>query len=318
MIKKIKKGLSRRKVKVFLIFFLCSFFSWFISNLSESYVHNTVFKVNYINAPDSLLLTKASQEEIAVKLKASGFQFLSFNFAPKIVDADLSALQYKRGTYFLLQNHYGGHIEKQLPKSIELIQMARDTIFFDFYKVFSKEVEVDPEVEVTFAQNHLLNGVLEVTPKVITVTGPRHEIAKIDRLKTEELLLSERTTDFSNTLKIQRPTALQYTKFSSTVVEVSGKVAKFSEKALEIPVEVTNIPEGAEVRTFPNVVTVICKADVGQLKGLSENDFKLVADYAVVRENPSKTLRLRLLKKPPYAYSVKLMETEVEYILKRE
>ena len=253
-----------------------------------------------------------------MKLKASGFQFFAFNFRPKKVNADLSALQFKNEKYFLLQTHYGKQIEKQLPKSIELLQMDRDTIFFDFYKVYHKDVPVVPDLELTFAQNHLLHGKLKISPDYIRITGPQHEISQINELKTEALVLSNQTSDFSNSLKIQMPEALKDSKFSVNTVTISGKVAKFSEKMIELPVEVINLPEGTEIRTFPNTVAVICKADLKQLKTLSAKNFKLIADYATLRGNPSTTLRLRLVKKPLYAYSVKLMETEVEYILKRE
>lgn len=318
MIKKIKKGLSTRKVKIFLGFLLCSFLAWFISNLSESYTHGTVFDITYVNVPDSLLLTEVSKEKINVKLKTNGFQFLGFNLKLRKVDADLSFLQFEKGNYFLPPENYKEQIERQLSKSIQLLEIDKDTIFFDFHKIHSKEVPVVAKVKVFFEQNYLLNGTLQVQPDHILIKGPMHEIDTIDHVETEELVLRDLTSDFSEELGIYKAIGLKDTKFSSSSIEVSGEVAKFSEKIIEIPVEVINLPEGAGIRTFPDMVRAVCKAEVNQLKELTASDFKLIADYSVLQEKPSKTLRLRLIKEPLEMYSVKLMRTEVEFILKRE
>ncbi|MEK6154314.1 YbbR-like domain-containing protein [Flavobacteriaceae bacterium 3-367] len=317
MITRIRKGLSKRKVKIFLLFLISSFLAWFISNLSESYEDRATFQLEYINVPDSLFLTRASKNEIEVQLRANGFQFLWFNFSPKRVKVNLSAMGKRGNKYFVLHDSYKNQIERQLSGSMRLLDVDRDTLFFQFFKVYSKEVPVKPVIELNLAQNHLLDGKLVLDPDKITITGPKNEIDTILVARTEALILPELNSDFSHTLNLNKPEMLENTSYSQRTIQISGKVSRFSERIIEVPVQVINVPEGAEIKTFPNVVSLLCKAKIGQLKDLSAADFQLLADYERAG-NSKKILQLVVGRQPEGLHSVRLLETQVEYILKRE
>ncbi|WP_411030987.1 YbbR-like domain-containing protein [Spongiimicrobium sp. 3-5] len=318
MIQRIKNGLSKRKVKIFLLFLVCSGFLWFLSNLSEPYTNRAQFKLRYINVPDSLLLSKASKQEIDVKLRASGFQFLWFGFDPKNVKVDLSVLEKKGSQYFISQDSYIKQIEKQLSSSMNLLEIDQDTLFFDFQKIYSKEVPITPNVEINMSQNYLLDGVLHVEPQKVTITGPKSEIDSITVVRTQPKVFSNLSSDFSETIGLELLESMENTSFSVRRVQVSGKVSRFSEKVIEVPVEVVNFPAGTEIKTFPNVVSILCKAKIDKLKDLSASDFQLIADYGSIKGNDVKTLMLELRRKPVDIQSAVLLEKQVEFILRRE
>ena len=114
------------------------------------------------------------------------------------------------------------------------------------------------------------------------------------------------------------PKGLDNTIFSNGRVKVSGKVVRFSEKVFEVPVQVVNLPEGYQVKTFPNVVTVLCKATVDRLKELSLNDFGVTADYGQLNGADKNILFLKLSKSPENVYDVKLQEPSVNFVLEQE
>ncbi|MEO0526181.1 MAG: YbbR-like domain-containing protein [Bacteroidota bacterium] len=317
MIKRIKNGLSKRKVKIFSLFLLCSGLAWFLSNLSELYTHRATFNMEYVNIPDSLLLTKTSQDKIDVKLRASGFQFLWFNFLTKKIAVDLSAMESLDSRYFVTRGIYKKQIERQLANSMSLLEIDSDTLFFDFFKVYTKEVPIKPVLQISMAQNYLLDGKLNIDPNTIKVTGPKNEIDTLHVVRTEPMVLPDLTSDFSKRLVIPKPESLKNTAFSLQNVNISGKVSRFSEKIIDVPVEVIGIPEGTSIKTFPNVVSILCKAKVTRLKKLNATDFQLVADYTAI-EGSGKTMLLALVREPGDIHSARLLETQVEYILKRE
>jgi hypothetical protein len=80
MFKNLLGNLNQKKVKVFSLFLICSFFAWFLSNLSESYESRCEFELNYQNLPDTLSLGKNAVTSMEGKLRTSGFQFLFYNF----------------------------------------------------------------------------------------------------------------------------------------------------------------------------------------------------------------------------------------------
>ncbi len=318
MFKKLLHGLNQRKVKVFSLFLLCSFLAWFLSNLSESYESRADFTINYRNLPDTLLLGKNSENTLEAKLRTSGFQFLYFNFFKKRVDLDVSQVTHQNGNYVLTEATLKKQIEQQLSQNISLMDLGRDQLKVDLYQVVSREVPIKADVSLQFEQNYILDGALEITPNHVVVKGPGNEVDTLKSIVTGPLQLANLSADFSREVPLIFPKGLDNTIFSNGRVNVSGKVVRFSEKVFQVPVQVVNLPEGYQVKTFPNVVTVLCKATVDRLKELSLNDFGVAADYGQLNGTDKNTLFLRLSKSPENVYDVKLQEPSVNFVLEQE
>lgn len=315
--KKVKSRHDKRKVNIFLVFLLCSFLAWLVSKLSETYVDRTTFDLEYINAPDSLLLADTSANNIDVKLRASGFQFLGFYYNRKNVVIDLSNMTSTQSKYFVTQSDFKKQIEDQLSGSMTLMEVEKDTLFLDFYLVEVKEVPVSPKIGLNPAQNYLVDGPLKIEPPIISVTGPKKELDLVKSISTSALELNEITENFSVVVDLVKPEELRNSELSIQKVEISGEVFRFSEKVIEIPVEVINLPEGTQIKTFPGTVSVLCKARIDRLKDISPEDFIIAANFQEHKGN-NKYLRVSLIEKPEDVYNVQLLKNEVEFILKRQ
>ncbi|QLG43843.1 CdaR family protein [Costertonia aggregata] len=305
-------------MKIFLLFLLCSGAAWFVSKLSESYTSSATFDLSYINAPDTLLLVNTPKEMVDVKLRASGFQFLGFNFKNKKIRIDLDKVKTKGFTYFVPQQEYRKQIERQLSNTMELIEMDSDTLFFKFKRLYKKKVPVVPRLMVDLAQNFMLENSLRVTPDSVTITGLKEDIDTISNIRTEKKLLTDVTSSFSEKMALSKSNGLKFVKLSEQKVKVTGKVVRFSEKVIDVPVTVINLPKDVELRTFPNVISILCKAKIEQLKKLETSDFKLVVDYNSINDHSNKLLRVNLVKSPKGLHSARPLDVEVEYILKRQ
>ncbi|MET6990359.1 CdaR family protein [Sediminicola arcticus] len=319
MIKKTNNGLQKRKIKIFSLFLLCSGLAWFVSNLTEQYTSTSSFKLEYINVPDSLLFKGSSKDQLEVKLKCSGFQFLRFKFTPKVVQLDLSYIKKRGAKFYLPQEACVKQIEGQLPSSISLIDVDnRDTLYFALYRLYSKTVPVVSRLKIDYAQNYMVDGSLKMEPTEVTLSGPKYEIDTIRNVHTRNAILKEVTDDFSKKLSIVKSNKLVNTKYSSSKVKITGKVARFSEKIIEVPVEVINLDGDMEIKTFPNKISVLCKGKVESLKKIKVADFRVVADFNTVKETRSTMITLNLKNKPEGLFDCKLLEKEVEYILNKQ
>lgn len=318
VIQKIKRGLKKRKVKVFLLFLLCSALIWFINNLSRPYVGNAVFDLEFVNMPEGFLFEKASKNNIDVKLRAGGFQFLRFNFTNKKVNIDLSELESSSSIFFAPPNTYRKQIEMQLPGSMALLEIDDDTLFFEMLAVKSKKVPVKPWVVMNLAKNYLLDGKLQISPDSITITGPVEEIDTINLIRTEKITFPDLASNFSEDIDLIQSSELKNTSYSIYSINLKGEIARFSEKIFKLQIQKINFPDGVEVRTFPEMVSVLCKAKMKHLKDLDSSDFQVIADYDSINKSSSNEIRLKLSKKPDGLHSAKLLETEVEFILKRQ
>ncbi len=318
MFKKVLHGLNQKKVKVFSLFLLCSFLAWFLSNLSETYESRADLTLNYRNLPDSLLLGKNSENVIAAKLRTSGFQFLFYNFSKKRIDVDVSQVEYDNGQYILTDNALRKQVDAQLSQNIALLDLDRSRLVVDLYQVASKEIRIFPNLDLQFQQNYILDGEPLITPDHVVVKGPESEIDTLDEVQTEPIQLNNLAADFSKEVPLVFPKGLDNSIFSIGRVTVSGKVVKFSEKVFETPITVVNSPEGYQVKTFPNTVTVLCKATVERLKAISSADFGVEADYAQLNGSNKNTLLLTIIKKPENVYDVRLSEKTVNFVLEQQ
>lgn len=317
MLRKIISRLNQRKVKVFSLFLICSILAWSISKLSEPYESRATFELVYTNFPDTLLLNTLEKDYVVAKVKASGFQFLGYGLNTKKIKVNLQKVNNKKNDYFLTETEFKVQFERQLSNTVSLLELEKDTFFVDLFQVIQKEVVIIPNITIDVAPNHILDGVLELNPKTITIKGPTKEVAKINEIFTSPLVLNELSNDFSEEIIVLKPDAIENTILLQEKVVVSGKIVEFSEREFNIPIGSENIPEGYRIKTFPNEVKLVCKASIANLKTMKISDFEALVDYTSLSNKTAKYLSVELKRKPENVYSVQLLTNEVEFVLEK-
>jgi hypothetical protein len=292
--------------------------AWFVSNLSYSYPNSIVLELDYLNAPDSLMMAKASKNNMEVKLEAVGFQLLAINLGDKKFKIDLTNVKKNAALFYLSPEEAKRQLGQQLPKGVNLLDTDRDTLFFKFYKIMVKNVPVRSAIYLNFSQNHMLDGPLQIIPHQISVSGPKNEIDTLFSVTTETLELNDLQEDFSMMIDLFKPDTLTNTKYSTKTVQIKGKVAKFSEKVINVPIKVLNLPQGTVIQTFPELAKVLIKAKLEDLKGITASDFQVFADYGTLGTPEQKKLKLYIGKRPLTVYTAEIIENEADFILKRE
>jgi hypothetical protein len=318
IIERIKTGLKKRKVKVFLVFLFFSFLAWLVNNLAQTFLGTTSFELNYVNVPPEYLLVENPKSELQVRLRAVGFQFIGFGIRKKSIQINLSDVRKKGERFYIPSSLYRKQIRNQLSNNMELLEMDNDTIFVNFAMLESKEVPVLPRLNISFAKNHALMDSLVIEPEMIVVNGPKSQIDTIETVFTTYTELLNLTSDFTKKITLVKSRELTKTNFEPAMVTISGKVYKFSEHVFEVPVTMLNLPDSVQVRMFPDVVQVVCQAPLEVLKRISPEDFLVSADYEKIQESDQNMLTLILREKPENINSAVLRPEEIEFILKKE
>ena len=318
IVERIRIGLKKRKVKVFLLFLVCSTLAWLINTLSQSFVSNSNFVLEYVNTPEEFLLVKTPKSAIDVRLKAIGFQFVAFELRKRKVQIDLSKVNVLNGRYYILPKVYRKQVDNQLPNSIEVLEMENDTLFVELIKLVVKEVPVIPRTTVDLAVNYMLDGPIRVKPQRVSITGPKNEIDSITAIRTSIMNLENIKDDFALEQSLVLNKELKRSKVTPSKITISGRVLRFSEKVLSVPVQMINVPEGVKVRMFPNEVKVLCQGKIDALKGLDSGDFNIISNYDQIESAKDNRLPLTIAAFPERLSKATLVTKEVEYILRRE
>lgn len=309
--------LDKRKLQIFLVFLLCSFLIWLISKLSENYTERTSYEMVFVRVPDSLLLTSASKTNVSARIQSSGFQMLSSGFKRNQINIDVSQARIRGNRYFISPAAYRRQMEQQLSGSVSLQEVDSDTLFLEMYALMARKVPVRADINMDLAQNYMMRGPLQIEPDSIVIRGPENEVGHIAEVTTELLELPDLQKDFSTEVRLKMPDTVSSISMETDRVLVKGEVFRFSEKMLEIPVRVLNLPENTEIKIFPNTISVLCRAELDTLKTLEESQFVLDVDFNDIKEGV-KYLPVTLSQKPETVQSAQVMVEEVEYLLIRQ
>ena len=251
-------------------------------------------------------------------MRTSGFQFLYYKVFRSQIDIDVSQVEYRNGQYVLSEEVFRRQMDQQLSQNIALLDLDRNVLDVDLYQVDSKKIPIKANLNVQLQQNYILDGKVRISPDSVEVKGPKEEIDTIESIKTMPIQLTNVNEDFSNQVSLVFPKGLDNSIFSIGQATVFGKVSKFSEKIFDVPIQVVNAPEGYQIRTFPNSVTVLCKATIERLKEISASDFEIVADYGQLDGSESSKLFLEITESPQKVYDVKLEENTVNFVLEQQ
>ena len=315
MIRTLAQKINKGKLNIFLLFLLCSFLAWTISKLSEVYQAQTIFNVAYTNVPDSLLLRSEVKEVLSAKVETSGFQLLGLALNPKTVVVDVKTVQNRNGNFVVGSRELKKQVESQLSSNISFLDINSSFFQTALYAVDSKKIKVRPNIDLVLSKNHILEGVIAVTPESVLVKGPANLLKKIDQIFSESVSFNEVSSDFSHSLRLQPIDSTGNVVMDETSVIVSGKVVRFSEKEIDIDIRPINVPSGYRLRMFPDHVSIICKAGVGRLKNIASTDFDLIVDYNDATDDTY--LFVTLLKQPNGLFSVRLLQDRVEFVLEK-
>ncbi|ETN95639.1 CdaR family protein [Zhouia amylolytica] len=308
--------LKRPKSLVFLTFLLVSFILWLLIKLTQIYSYSVSYNVVYKNLPKNKLFLNPPSTRVNVLVEANGFRLLKTNLIDEKASIDLSKVRSHSNKWFLLSNDIETQLKEQY-RDIEIKQVLTDSIVFDLGVNKKKKVPVVSNLEINFKTDYGLVDSLIISPSEIWILGPDGLIDSIHYVSTQDMVLKNVQSDIDIETSLSQPDSLSSIEFELKEVNIRGKVNRFSEKMIKVPLLIENIPEGTKVRTFPQQINVICRAPIQNLKLISPDNFLIVADYKEVQEGGGYLIP-KLVKKPSNIKEVKLMQTKVEFLLKKE
>ena len=253
--------LRGRKFFSFLVFLLLSLGWWLITSLQERYQTSIVIPVEY---PDLLEFAPDGElpKELRVKIEDTGFSLL-FNYtfrtySPIRLDVDMARAR----------------SDRRLLISSALLNQSVQA------RLESKVVPVESYVSAEPNDGHLLKN-LTVEPDHITIYGSRDQLRKIKAVYTDSMLLHQEGESLVQT-KMVPLLKHEGVRLSIPQVQVRAEFVKFTEKVLEIPIEVEHKPEGVSLTLLPSRAQLRVAIPMSMYNTVRAEDFTLMIDYREV------------------------------------
>lgn len=301
---------------MFGLFLLLSFSIWVFTKFSHTYTETATIKLNYTNLPDHKIIAMDSVPEIKVRVSAFGFRLLSYYFSNQSMNVDLEKDTYiANASYVWLANKAQKQIEERMGASIEVLSVNPDTVRFNFDTLTVKKVPVRLRSSISYALGYNSMDSLRVKPDSIKIIGTVKGVSAIDSIVTQDLKLSNVNSNIQQTVELKLPNADGQLKFSAENVKVSLKVEKFTEGTLEVPVDISNLPEDKQINYFPKTIKVFYYVSLSNYKAITASDFKIDCDFEKATSKNQTFFSPTLTVNNKFIKTAKMKQDKVEYII---
>lgn len=309
---------SSKIPKTFFLFLIASGFIWLLITFSKEYNGIINYNLAYQNIPQDKLLQETPVKKIDISVKGSGFKILLARLRKKTIQLDAENLRRSSSNryYFLVKDQLTG-IKNQLQSGLEVIEIDKDTISLSLGSLTSKKVPVEADLDISYHVGYDLIEDIKLTPDSILVSGPNQQIASLKKISLDVLKLTDVKGDFSQEVAIKKINSVENLKFSNTKVMVSGKVDKFTEGSLQIPILIKNIPDSIQVTTLSGQVEFKFVVALSNFNKITKNTIQLECDFNSSQQNNLTYLIPKLVNKPASIKSYKIIPNKIDFLIRK-
>lgn len=320
---KIKRILLNKKIVAFLVCLFIATFLWLINALNRNYTKTVAIPVRFINLPKNKSLSSELPKEIQADIKASGAKLFFIDFKKHeneiVIDLNNYIKNQNQSKSLAINTALSiGNLSRLFNTEIELIKVKPDSIYFSFGKAYKKVVPVVPDLQVDFDTLYNYGDKVKIYPSSVTLFGDSLLLNAIDEIRTEKIILNNLNKTINQKALLILPEELEErVGLSSSEVNLSINVDKFTQLNLEVPIDIVGVPSQLDLKTFPNKTTLQIKVGLLEYDSLQASQFKLVVDYKDIQKNKHK-LPVKIEQQPDNVNIIKIIPDKVEYLIKKQ
>jgi len=117
-----------RKVFVFIVCLVISFFTWLQINLSKNHVDNLPVKIDFVNLPKTKFGASKISDTLLVEVEADGYGLLKYKMKDVSIDFKKLKRDDNSSAYYFLPNNFTKTIAKQMGENFKVIRAITDTL----------------------------------------------------------------------------------------------------------------------------------------------------------------------------------------------
>ena len=94
-------------------------------------------------------------------------------------------------------------------------------------------------------------------------------------------------------------------------------VKRFTEKSLEVLINIKNLPDSLAIKLFPQSLEVTFLILIDKAEGITASDFNFICDFNKVQKTKKNTLDVLLDIKPKGVSNVRWKPKKVDYLIRK-
>ena len=314
-----KKLRFDKRMLLYIVFLGFSSLMWFFNKLGDETNATIRYPVTFINLPMQKVVVNDLPDNLDLNVQGRGFDILRYKMGktpePVVINlsrlnhilAKESTMEFNLGTSALFEE-----IKSQLPANIGLTMIQPDTIYFVFSNYGEKRVPVRPVLDLHFDSQCRIDGIVSVTPSMVTVNGPDLLLDTLQAVYTKRIVARRVTQDINRNVDLQ---PIDGIAIVHRKVKVEVPVSKFTEAVATVPVTITGEPDSVAVRLMPNEVTIRYWVSTNDYARINHTDFKVEADAKQIESMMGMQLPVSVTVQPANIYNVSVEPQVVNFVL---
>lgn len=307
------KSLTGSEFLLFLFFVLVSCCLWLMLTLNQDYETDIKFNVSVKDVPEEVNMS-SEQQTVLVRVRDRGTTLMNYKleaFLP--LSFDYSELVNKKGRLSLHSATMQKRVKKQLQSSTTVVSLYPDTLVF-YTQESAVKFPVQFNGEIKPAKEYAL-GEVTLSPDSVWVFAPAALIDTLQFIPTQAFVKEE----VRDTLVLDVPlVAADNVTCTPSQVTVTVPVYPYTRRNFDVPVHGIDFPDIYKLRTFPSRVQVQVNVSLDNYGSLNAADFEVGVSYLDVFGSESNKARVQLLRAPIGAKDVKIVPSEVEFIIEQK
>lgn len=296
------------------IFFICLVFAfgmWSLIHLSKIYTSSIRIVVDYNQLTSNKILYGKKCDTIDAMVEATGFQLLRYKRTLPRININLNDVLLKqKGSYFWLPNRSQGFFKENLSIRRVLSIISTDTIFLDLDERVHKMVEINPQITFDIPKGYKIKNTVYSVRKV-DIFGPQKLLRKIKEARTEVKKVKVTTSNTSHIVSLELPNLVTSPQRS---IKLDVELERVTQKIIELPVLIWNLPHNSEVRIIPDRVEVAFTTSYSEYDKITKDDFEVICDLQN-RKNFIRKLPLKFSKLPKNISQLQIKPTTAQVIV---
>ncbi len=310
-----RKLQSSKNTSVFLVCLALSALFWLLIKLSKEHTTTITVPVVYTDMPNDKLLVNELPTELKVEITTYGFKLLRYSITgkrtAKISVANLDIRPTTAGNEYWLPNTQKSIVAKFFPTEVKIGSITPDKILFTYSMLELKRVPVKTNISIDLPKQFALSSAIRVEPEYINVRGPKNILDTLKAVYTEGLEIKSKPDNNVQQLQLKTNNQLKYEQGE---VSVTIPIDEYTEVYTEVPITPINVPEGEQLKLYPDKVKVYGLMGMKTYYELLPEDFEIVCDYRKI-DFESNSVKLELTEYPNELKSLRFTPQRVEYLI---
>lgn len=270
-----------REFGIKVAFVLVSALLWFLTKLSQDdYTDKIVYGVTFQNQAIGKVISDVSSQELSIEVEGNGYDLLSVNTSLKNQKLVLSleeADKIDANTYSWDTRKNMDVIVGQLPSKFRVKKVTPKSIVVKTDNLKKRTVEVLPSFKLKLKSPLRVYGSVKVIPAQVDLWVPSSAKDSNIVLNTEQFTIARDVGQYQMSVQLnQLPRPY---KAEPRNVKVTYEVRAFTQKVIEVPIQVKNLPVQGQVRLFPEKVKVTMNISQEDYDLVGPEDFTCIADF---------------------------------------